>query len=153
MPSLRDRLRDDLKDAMRARDAVRRDTIRLVEAAIKNAEIEKRGSELSEQDVQAILQRQVKQRQDSIEQYEQANRSDLADAERAEIAVIEAYLPRQMSREQIEAAARAAIEQLGASGPGDRGKVMGRLMAELRGKADGAQVNAVVSDLLANPPG
>ena len=152
MTSLRDRLRDDLKDAMRARDAVRRDTIRLVEAAIKNAEIEKRGSELSEQDVQAILQRQVKQRQDSIEQYEQANRSDLADAERAEIAVIEAYLPQQMSREEIEAAARAAIEQLGASGPGDRGKVMGRLMAELRGKADGAQVNAVVSDLLANPP-
>ncbi len=152
MPSLRDRLRDDLKDAMRARDAVRRDTIRLVEAAIKNAEIEKRGSELSEQDIQAILQRQVKQRQDSIEQYEQANRSDLADAERAEIAVIEAYLPQQMSRDEIEAAARAAIEQLGASGPGDRGKVMGRLMAELRGKADGAQVNAVVSDLLAQPP-
>lgn len=152
MPSLRDRLRDDLKDAMRARDAVRRGTIRLVEAAIKNAEIEKRGSELSEQDVQAILQRQVKQRQDSIEQYEQANRSDLADAERAEIAVIEAYLPQQMSRDEIEAAARAAIEQLGASGPGDRGKVMGRLMAELRGKADGAQVNAVVSDLLAQPP-
>ena len=152
MTSLRERLRDDLKDAMRARDVVRRDTIRLVEAAIKNAEIEKRGSELSEQDVQAILQRQVKQRQDSIEQYEQANRSDLADAERAEIAVIEVYLPQQMSRDEIEAAARAAIEQLGASGPGDRGKVMGRLMAELRGKADGAQVNAVVSDLLTQPP-
>lgn len=152
MPSLRERLREDLKDAMRARDAVRRDTIRLVEAAVKNAEIEKRGAELSEQDVQAILQRQVKQRQDSIEQYEQVGRSDLADAERAEIAVIQAYLPQQMSREEIEAAARAAIEQLGASGPNDRGKVMGRLMADLRGKADGAQVNAVVSDLLTNPP-
>ena len=152
MPSLRERLREDLKDAMRARDAVRRDTIRLVEAAVKNAEIEKRGAELSEQDVQAILQRQVKQRQDSIEQYEQVGRSDLADAERAEIAVIQAYLPQQMSREEIEAAARAAIQQLGASGPNDRGKVMGRLMADLRGKADGAQVNAVVSDLLTNPP-
>lgn len=148
MPSLRERLRDDLKAAMRARDAIRRDTIRLVEAAIKNAEIEKRGAELSDQDVQAILQRQVKQRQDSIEQYEQANRSDLADAERAEIAVIEVYLPQQMSREEIEAAARAAIDQLGATGPGDRGKVMGRLMSELRGKADGAMVNAVVGDLL-----
>lgn len=151
MPSLRERLRDDLKAAMRARDAVRRDTIRLVEAAVKNAEIEKRGAELSDQDVQAILQRQVKQRQDSIEQYEQADRSDLADIERAEIAVIEAYLPQQMSREEIETAARAAIDQLGASGPGDRGKVMGRLMSQLRGQADGATVNAVVSDLLSQP--
>lgn len=148
MPSLRERLRDDLKDAMRARDVVRRDTIRLVEAAIKNAEIEKRGAELSDQDVQAILQRQVKQRQDSIEQYEQANRPDLAAAERAEIAVIEVYLPQQLSRAEIETAARAAIDQLGATGPGDRGKVMGRLMSELRGKADGAMVNAVVGELL-----
>ena len=150
MPSLRERLRDDLKDAMRARDATRRGTIRLVEAAIKNAEIEKRGGELSEQDIQAILQRQVKQRQDSIEQYEQAGRSDLADVERAEIAVIEAYLPQQMSRAEIEAAAREAIQQTGATGPSDRGKVMGQLMPQLRGQADGATVNAVVSDLLAD---
>lgn len=150
MPSLRERLRDDLKDAMRARDATRRGTIRLVEAAIKNAEIEKRGGELSEQDIQAILQRQVKQRQDSIEQYEQAGRSDLADVERAEIAVIEAYLPQQMSRAEIEAAAREAIQQTGASGPSDRGKVMGQLMPQLRGQADGATVNAVVSALLAD---
>ena len=150
MPSLRERLRDDLKDAMRARDATRRGTIRLVEAAIKNAEIEKRGGELSEQDIQAILQRQVKQRQDSIEQYEQAGRSDLADVERAEIAVIEAYLPQQMSRAEIEAAAREAIQQTGATGPSDRGKVMGQLMPQLRGQADGATVNAIVSDLLAD---
>ena len=149
MPSLRERLRADLKDAMRARDATRRGTIRLVEAAIKNAEIEKRGGELSEQDIQAILQRQVKQRQDSIEQYEQAGRSDLADVERAEIAVIEAYLPQQMSRAEIEAAARDVIQQTGASGPSDRGKVMGQLMPKLRGQADGATVNAVVSELLA----
>ena len=151
MTSLRERLRDDLKDAMRARDAVRRNTIRLVEAAIKNAEIEKRGAELSEQDIQAILQRQVKQRLDSIEQYEQADRPDLADAERAEIAVIEVYLPQQLSRAEIETAARAAIDQLGATGPNDRGKVMGRLMSQLRGQADGATVNAVVSDLLSPP--
>ena len=149
MPSLRERLRDDLKDAMRARDATRRGTIRLVEAAIKNAEIEKRGGELSEQDIQAILQRQVKQRRDSIKQYEQAGRSDLADVERAEIAVIEAYLPQQMSRGEIEAAARDVIQQTGASGPSDRGKVMGQLMPQLRGQADGATVNAVVSELLA----
>ena len=99
--SLRERLREDLKVAMRARDVVRRDTIRLVQAAIKNVEIERRGSELSDADVVAVMQRQVKQRHESITQYEQVNRSDLADLERAELAVIEAYLPEQMSREEI----------------------------------------------------
>ena len=147
--SLRERLRDDLKDAMRARDVVRRDTIRLVQAAIKNVEIERRGAELSDADVVVIMQRQVKQRHESITQYEQVNRSDLADVERAELAVIEAYLPQQMSREEIVVTARAMIEQLGARGPSDRGKVMGGLMGQLRGKADGATVNAVVSELLA----
>ncbi len=147
--SLRERLRDDLKDAMRARDVVRRDTIRLVQAAIKNVEIERRGAELSDADVVVIMQRQVKQRHESITHYEQVNRSDLADVERAELAVIEAYLPQQMSREEIVVTARAMIEQLGARGPSDRGKVMGGLMGQLRGKADGATVNAVVSELLA----
>ena len=147
--SLRGRLREDLKDAMRARDVVRRDTIRLVQAAIKNVEIERRGAELSDADVVVIMQRQVKQRHESITQYEQVKRSDLADVERAELAVIEAYLPQQMSREEIVVTARAMIEQLGARGPSDRGKVMGGLMGQLRGKADGATVNAVVSELLA----
>ena len=147
--SLRERLREDLKDAMRARDVVRRDTIRLVQAAIKNVEIERRGAELSDADVVVVMQRQVKQRHESITQYEQVNRSDLADVERAELAVIEAYLPQQMSREEIVVTAQAMIEQLGARGPSDRGKVMGGLMGQLRGKADGATVNAVVSELLA----
>ncbi len=153
MAGLREQLREDLKDAMRARDATRRGTIRLIEAAIKNAEIERRGGQLSEQDLLAILQRQSKQRQESIAQYEAVGRSDLADQERAELAIIEGYLPEQLSRSEIVSAARAAIEQLGASGPGDRGKVMGRLMGQLRGKADGAAVNAVVSELLANSDG
>ncbi len=145
---LREQLREDLKSAMRAGDATRRNTIRMLEAAIKNAEIEKRGQELPEADVLAILQRQVKQRRDSIEQFERGRREDLAEIERAEIAVIEAYLPEQLSEAEIEAAARRVIEQTGASGPGDRGKVMGPLMKELRGKADGAAVNAAVSKLL-----
>ena len=145
---LREQLREDLKSAMRAGDATRRNTIRMLEAAIKNAEIEKRGQELPEADVLAILQRQVKQRRDSIEQFERGNREDLAEIERAEITVIEAYLPEQLSETEIEAAARRVIEQTGASGPGDRGKVMGPLMKELRGKADGAAVNAAVSKLL-----
>lgn len=149
MLSLRRRLRNDLKEAVRAREETRRDTIRLVEAAIKNAEIERRGAELSEPDVLAILQRQAKQRQDSIVQYEQVGRVDLADVERAELKIIEAYLPQQLSRGEVEEEARAMIEQLGASGPGDRGKVIGGLMGQLRGKADGSLVNTVVSELLA----
>lgn len=133
---------------MRAKDAPRRNTIRMVEAAIKNAEIEKRGTELAESDILAILQRQVKQRRESIEQFEKGGREDLADNERVEIAIIEQYLPRQLTRSEVEVRARAVIEQVGASGPGDRGKVMGLLMRELRGEADGSLVNAVVGALL-----
>lgn len=145
---LREQLREDLKAAMRAQDATRRGTIRMLEAAIKNAEIEKRGQELGDPDILAILQRQIKQRRDSIEQFERGGRQDLADIERAEIEVIQAYLPEQLSEDDIEAAAQRIIDQTGASGPGDRGKVMGPLMQELRGKADGSAVNAVVSRLL-----
>ncbi|MXV79521.1 MAG: GatB/YqeY domain-containing protein [Chloroflexi bacterium] len=148
MPGVREQLRSDLRDAMRAKDAPRRNTIRMVEAAIKNAEIEKRGAELAESDILAILQRQVKQRRESIEQFEKGGRDDLADNERVEIAIIEQYLPKQLSRSEVEVRARAVIEQVGASGPGDRGKVMGLLMRELRGEADGSLVNAVVGALL-----
>ena len=133
---------------MRAKDAPRRNTIRMVEAAIKNVEIDKRGKDLDESEILAILQRQVKQRRESIEQFEKGGREDLADNERVEIAIIEQYLPRQLSRDEVEARARAVIEQVGASGPGDRGKVMGLLMRELRGEADGSLVNAVVGTLL-----
>ncbi len=148
MTGVRDQLRSDLRDAMRARDVLRRNTIRMLEAAIKNAEIDKRGAELAEADILAILQRQVKQRRESIDQFRQGGREDLAEQEQQEIAVIEQYLPTQLSREEIEARARAVIDQLGASGPGDRGKVMGMLMRELRGEADGSLVNSVVGELL-----
>ena len=145
---LREQLREDLKAAMRAQDATRRGTIRMLEAAIKNAEIEKRGQALEDPDILAILQRQLKQRRDSIEQFERGGRKDLADIERAEIEVIQAYLPEQLSEDDIEAAAKRIIGQTGATGPGDRGKVMGPLMQELRGKADGSAVNSIVSRLL-----
>lgn len=134
---------------MRAKDVPRRNTIRMVEAAIKNVEIEKRGTELAESDILAILQRQVKQRRESIEQFTQGGRDDLAEKERVEIAIIEAYLPQQLSRDEVEARARSVIEQVGAAGPGDRGKVMGMLMKDLRGQADGSLVNSVVGELLA----
>ncbi len=148
MPGVRDQLRSDLRDAMRARDVLRRNTIRMLEAAIKNAEIDKRGQELAEADILAILQRQVKQRRESIEQFRQGGRDDLAEQEELEIGIIEHYLPAQLARDEIEARARAVIEHVGASGPGDRGKVMGMLMRELRGEADGSIVNAVVAELL-----
>ncbi len=153
MAGVREQLRSDLRDAMRAKDVPRRSTIRMLEAAIKNAEIEKRGAELPESDVLAILQRQVKQRRESIEQFEKGGRDDLAEIERVEIAIIEQYLPRQLSREEVTERARAVIDQVGASGPGDRGKVMGMLMKELRGEADGSLVNAVVGQLLAEAAG
>ncbi|MEE9277956.1 MAG: GatB/YqeY domain-containing protein [Dehalococcoidia bacterium] len=147
MAGLHDQLREDLKEAMRARDTVRRDTIRLVEAAIKNAEIERRGP-LDEAGVIRVIQKQVKQRQDSIEQFTQGGRQDLADKESAEIAVLEGYLPQQLSRDEIVAAAKETIANVGASGPQDKGKVMGPLMGALRGAADGRLVNEVVTQLL-----
>lgn len=147
MAGLREQLRSDLKDAMRARDALRRDTIRFLEAAIKNIEIERR-EPLSDDDVLPLIQKQVKQRRDSIEQFRKGGREDLAEKEAAEISVLEAYLPAQLGRDDVVTAARAVIEQVGASGPGDKGKVMGPLMGQLRGQADGQLVNAVVSELL-----
>ena len=149
MAGLRDQLRSDLRDAMRAKDAPRRNTIRMLEAAIKNAEIDRRGQELEDSDILAILQRQVKQRRESIEQFTQGGREDLAKKEQVEITIIEAYLPQQLTLEEVEVKARATIAQVGASSPGDRGKVMGMLMKELRGRADGALVNTVVEEQLA----
>ena len=147
MVELREQLRQDLKDAMRARETVRRDTIRLLEAAIKNAEIEARGS-IDEADLHGLIQKQVRQRQESITQFVAGARPDLADRERAEITILQAYLPAQMDRDAVTQAARAVIDRTGASSPGEKGKVMGPLMAELRGRADGRLVNEVVSELL-----
>ena len=148
MTTVREQLRSDLRDAMRAKDVLRRGTIRMLEAAIKNAEIEKRGAELADADVLAILQRQVKQRRESIQQFRAGGREDLAEKEQAEIAIIEHYLPTQLTREEVSARARAVIDQVGATDASDRGKVMGMLMRELRGKVDGSVVNAVVAELL-----
>ncbi len=147
MADLHTRIQDDLHTAMKARDALRRDTLRLVQAAIKNAEIEKRAP-LDEPAVAAVLQKQVKQRQESIVQFQQGGRQDLVDKEQAEMAILETYLPEQLSRDDILTSVQARIAQVGATGPQDKGKVMGPLMAELRGKADGRLVNEVVDELL-----
>lgn len=143
----KEQLQSDLKTAMRGGDTLRRDAIRLLITAIKNAEIEK-GGELGETELNALLQKQAKQRRDSIAEFERGGRPDLAAREQAELQVIESYLPRQMGEEEIRRVVLAQIETVGATAPGDVGKVMGPLMAQLRGRADGATVQRIVRELL-----
>ena len=151
---LREQLMDDLKDAMRQHDETRKRTIRSVIAAIKKAETEldasgARVSLDSDQDILGVIAKQARQRQESIVEYRRGKRQDLVEAEEAELAILEAYLPRQLSREEIEAEARQVIAEVGASGPRDIGQVMKPLVERLRGRADGKLVNQVVRELLA----
>ena len=146
---LRQKLLDDLKQAMRGGDKVRRSVIRLVIAAIKNAEIA-RQTALDDTDVLGIIAKEVRQRRESIEAFRQGNRHDLVAQEEAELTILNEYLPRQMTREEIIVAARQVIEGIGAQGPGDKGKVMPKLIAQLKGRADGREINAVVTELLQN---
>ncbi|HTL76896.1 MAG TPA: GatB/YqeY domain-containing protein [Casimicrobiaceae bacterium] len=143
---LKDRITDDMKDAMRAKAASRLSTIRLLLAAIKQREVDERKT-LSDADVVAVIDRMVKQRKDSIAQFDAGNRPDLANAERAEIVILEAYLPQRMSDAEIDAAVERAIAEAqaaGASGPALMGKVMAALKPQLSGRADMAQVSAKV---------
>ncbi len=145
--SLKEKLGSDLKQAMRSGDKVRRSVIRLVLAAVKNAEIAQQTT-LQDTDILGVIAKEVRLRQESIEAFKQGNRQDLVAQEEAELAVLQEYLPEQMSREEIIEAARQVIEEVGAEGPGNKGKVMSRLIAQLKGKADGREINAVVTDLL-----
>lgn len=144
---LKQKLTNDLKQAMRGGDKVRRSVIRLVMAAIKNAEISKQAT-LDDSDILGIIAKEVRQHQESIEAFKQGNRDDLVAQEEAELAVLKEYLPRQMTRDEIITEARQVIEEMGAQGLGDKGKVMPRLIAQLKGKADGREINAVVTELL-----
>jgi len=144
---LKQKLADDLKQALKGGDKVRRSVIRLVMSAIKNAEIA-RQSALGDADILGIIAKEARQRRESIEAFKQGNRQDLVAQEEAELAILEGYLPQQMTREEIIQAARLIIEEVGAQGPGDKGKVMPRLIAQLKGKADGREINAVVTELL-----
>ena len=141
--SLKARITDDMKDALRAKDAARLSTLRLLLAAIKQREVDER-KETSDADVLAIIDKMVKQRRDSIAQFEAGHRKDLADAERAEIEVLQSYRPAQLSDAEIDAAIVAALEQAGTAGPAAMGRVMGTLKAQLAGRADMAAVSARV---------
>lgn len=146
--SLKQRLTDDMKAAMKAGDKDTLGVIRLINAAIKQKEVDERTT-LDDAQVVAVLDRMVKQRRDSVAQYESAGREDLAAVERAEIAVIERYLPAKLDEAAILAAIEAAIAQTGASGPADMGKLMGVLKPQLAGQADMAVVSKLVKQKLA----
>lgn len=147
--NLKQRLADDLKQAMRGGDTVKRSAIRLLMASIKNAEIAKQTT-FGDADILGVIAKEVRQRQESIESFKQGNRPDLVAKEEAELAVLQGYLPQQMTREEIVAAARQVISEVGAQGLGDKGKVMPKLIAQLKGKADGREINEVVTELLAS---
>ena len=146
--ALKDQITEDMKTAMRAKDSERLGTIRLLLAALKQKEVDERVV-LDDAAVVAIVDKLVKQRKDSIAAFEQAERQDLADKEKAELTVLQAYLPQRMSTEEITAAVQAIVAELGAKGPGEMGKVMGAVKTQLAGKADMGQVSAAVKAALA----
>ena len=166
MAALKDAIQADLTDAMRQKDETRKTALRMLITAIRNAEIrtpppgatDEQLAEmarlppvvLADDEVLAIVQKQIKQRRDSIDQFEKANREDLAAKERAEAAILETYLPQQASAEEIEAAAAKVIAETGASGPREMGKVMPVLTRQFAGRADGRLINETVRRLLGN---
>lgn len=145
---MQDRLLSDLKQAMKTGDKMRQSVIRLARAEIQNAE-KAQGKPLDDPGVIDVLSKEAKKRRESIAEFGKADRQDLVAKEEAELAILLEYLPPQMSREEIVAAARSVIEELGAQGPGDKGRVMGKLMPQLKGKAEGRLVSEVVAELLA----
>ncbi|MEY4725707.1 MAG: hypothetical protein RLZ36_334 [Pseudomonadota bacterium] len=146
--SLKAQITEDMKTAMRAKDSVRLGTIRLLQAAMKQKEVDER-VELDDAMVIAIVDKLIKQRKDSVAAYLTAQRQDLADIESAEMKVLEVYLPQRLSAEEITAAVKAIMADVGATGPGDMGKVMGAVKTQLAGKADMGLVSAAVKAALA----
>ena len=146
--SLKAQITEDMKTAMRAKDSVRLGTIRLLQAAMKQKEVDER-VELDDVMVIAIVDKLIKQRKDSVAAYVSAQRQDLADIESAEMKVLEVYLPQRLSADEITAAVKAIVAEVGAAGPGDMGKVMGAVKAQLAGKADMGLVSAAVKAALA----
>ncbi len=149
---LQEKLMTDLREAMKSGDKIRLEVLRMVRASIKNAEIAQQKS-LDDPDILGIIVKEGKQRRESIAEFKKANRQDLVDKEEAELAILLEYLPEQISREEIVATARRVIEEVEARGPGDKGKVMQKLMPQLKGKAEGREINEVVTELLSGSTG
>jgi len=145
--SLSERLNEDMKEAMRTKDKFRLSVIRMLRAAVKNAEIERK-KQLDDREIEDILSRELKQRKDALAEFEKAGRQDLVDQTNAEIAVISGYLPEPLSEAQIAELVEQAIRETGASGRADMGKVMAVLMPKVKGRADGKTVNRIVQERL-----
>jgi uncharacterized protein YqeY len=148
LPSLKEQLAEDLKEAIRQRDEARKTAIRMLTWAIKNAEVEK-GRPLEDHEVLSLVQKEIRRRLESIEQFRKGNRPDLVEKEEAELKVLQAYLPPPMTREEVAEVARQVMAEVGAKSPRDKGKVMPILIQRLAGRADGRLINEVVSELLA----
>jgi uncharacterized protein YqeY len=144
---LKQKLSDELKQAMKSGDTVKRSTLRMLMSTINNAEIAKKGP-LPDSDILGLIAKEVKQHQESITSFKEGNRPDLVEKEEAEMAILRGYLPEQLSREDIVAEAKKVIAEIGAQGPGDKGKVMQQLMPKMKGRADGKEINEVVTELL-----
>ena len=147
--SLKEQLTNDMKEAMKAHDKDRLAVIRMVRGAVRQQEIDGK-KELGDEDVLAVIGKEVKMRRDSIEEFRKGGREDLVEKTEAEIAVLMPYLPAQLSEEEIRGLVPAAVEQTGAASPKDMGKVMGVLMPKVKGRADGKTVNAIVRSMLAD---
>jgi uncharacterized protein YqeY len=145
--ALAEKIRSDMEQALRKQDKLRCSVLRMTLSSIHNAEIDQQ-KKLDDAGVISVLEKAAKMRHESIEAFKKGNRQDLVDKETAELAIIMEYLPKQMSREEIVAAAGKVISELGAKGPGDKGKVMSQLMPQLKGKAQGQEINNVVTELL-----
>jgi uncharacterized protein YqeY len=144
---LKQKISDDLKQAMKDGDTVKRSVLRMLMASVKNAEIAKQ-SDLDNSDILGIIAKEVKQHQESIDAFKQGNRQDLVDNETSEMAILQGYLPQQLTRDEIAAEVQQVIAGVGAQVPGDKGKVMKELMPRMKGRADGKVVNDVVTELL-----
>ena len=149
MMGIKDQLDTDLKNAMKSGDKFRTTTLRGLKSAIRYAEIEA-GDDLNDQGLLGVVAKQAKQRRDSIAEFQKANRDDLVEKEEAELAILEQYLPAQMSEDEIREMAQAIITELGVSDMKGMGQVMSRLMAELKGQADGKVVNQIVRQILSH---
>jgi len=144
---LKSRLNQDLKEALKAKDEVKLRTVRMLLTAIKNLEVEKM-TLATDEDILQIMSKEIKKRQEAIEMYEKGGRQDLAQAERQEIEVIQSYMPKQLSEEEIKEIAKKVISELNLKGPKDVGVAMKAIMPQVKGRADGKLVNKIVSELL-----
>ncbi|PHR58213.1 MAG: glutamyl-tRNA amidotransferase [Arcobacter sp.] len=147
MSTLLEQIKNDMKTAMKAKEVVKRDALRLLLSAVKQIEVDER-KELNDEDINKIIQKQVKQRQDSAAQFKEAGRDDLCEKEESEIAIFMVYMPKQLDDSELESAVKAIVEKVGATSMKDMGKVMGMASKDLAGKADGKRINECVKKLL-----